>query len=85
MMDFLGDICDAVIDPFTLLLTFGHCLTEVLQPGTVRLDWDLSHISGDALVVRRDLFNQAEIQRLLAELKSHARVMASAFDAVDLA
>lgn len=66
-------------------MTFGHCLTEVLQPGTVRLDWDLGHISGDALVVRRDLFNQAEIQRLLAELKSHARVMASAFDAVDLA
>lgn len=66
-------------------MTFGHAMTEALQPGTVRLDWDLNHISGDALVVRRDLFDQPEIQRLVEALRSKARSLAADFDAVDVA
>ena len=60
-------------------LTYGQSLTEALQPGTVRLDWDLGLITGEALVVRRDLLERAPIQRLVEHLQQQARAVARRF------
>ncbi len=65
-------------------LTYGQSLTEALQPSTVRLDWDLGLISGEALVVRRDLLNQAPIQLLVEELQRRARAVAGRFTDVEV-
>jgi DNA-binding transcriptional LysR family regulator len=64
-------------------LTYGQSLTEALQPGTVRLDWDLGLISGEALVVRRDLIDWPPIQKLAAELRRRARAVAGRFADVE--
>lgn len=60
-------------------LTYGQSLTEALQPSTVRLDWDLGLITGEALVVRRDLLDRAPIQRLVEHLQQQARAVARRF------
>jgi DNA-binding transcriptional LysR family regulator len=65
-------------------LTYGQSLTEALQPSTVRLDWDLGLISGEALVVRRDLLDQAPIQLLVEELQRRARAVAGRFADVEV-
>lgn len=53
-------------------LTYGQSLSEALQPGTVRLDWDLQLITGEALVVRRDLMDEPAIQQLAEHLQRQA-------------
>ncbi|MFM7360779.1 MAG: LysR family transcriptional regulator [Cyanobium sp.] len=57
-------------------LTYGQSLTEALQPGTVRLDWNLQLLTGEALVVRRDLAERAPIQALIERLRGRAREIA---------
>jgi DNA-binding transcriptional LysR family regulator len=64
-------------------LTYGQSLSEAIQPGTVRLDWDLGLISGEALVVRRDLIDWPPIQKLAAELRRRARAVAARFADVE--
>jgi DNA-binding transcriptional LysR family regulator len=64
-------------------LTYGQSLTEALQPGTVRLDWDLGLISGEALVVRRDLIDWPPIQKRAAERRRRARAVAGRFADVE--
>jgi DNA-binding transcriptional LysR family regulator len=66
-------------------LTYGHSLTEALQPGTVRLDWDLGHLTGDALVVHRDLGDEPAIQQLVERLSQGARRIAAGFADVQAA
>ena len=63
-------------------LTYGQSLTEALHPTTVRLDWDLGLITGEALVIRRDLANEAAILQLLEHLVRQARLLAGRFDDV---
>lgn len=65
-------------------LTYGQSLTEALQPGTVRLDWDLGLITGEALVVRRDLLEQAPIQQLAEHLQRQALAVAGRFTDVEV-
>lgn len=65
-------------------LTYGQSLTEALQPITTRLDWDLGLITGEALVVRRDLIDQPGIQQLVEHLQQQARLVAARFDDVEL-
>ena len=65
-------------------LTYGQSLTEALQPTTVRLDWDLGLITGEALVVRRDLVDQPAVQQLVEHLLQQARLLAARFDDVEL-
>jgi DNA-binding transcriptional LysR family regulator len=55
-----------------LTLLYGNSLTEALMPFTMRLDWDLHMICGDALVVRRDVADQPAIQQLAAILQARA-------------
>jgi DNA-binding transcriptional LysR family regulator len=64
-------------DGVTLL--YGNSLTEALIPCTIRLDWELQLISGDALVVRRDVAEQPAIQHLAAMLQVRARDIAARF------
>ena len=64
-------------------LTYGQSLTEALQPTTVRLDWDLGLITGEALVVRRDLVDQPAVQQLVEHLLQQARLLAARFDDVE--
>jgi DNA-binding transcriptional LysR family regulator len=64
-------------------LTYGQSLTEALQPSTVRLDWDLGLITGEALVVRRDLANTAPIQALAEALLKTSAQVAARFDDVE--
>ena len=66
-----------------MTLTFGQSLTEALQPTTVRLDWDLGLITGEALVVRRDLVDQPAVQQLVEHLLQQARLLAARFDDVE--
>jgi DNA-binding transcriptional LysR family regulator len=65
-------------------LTYGQSLTEALQPTTVRLDWNLGLITGEALVVRRDLLNEAPIQRLAEHLQHQALAVAGLFADVEV-
>jgi DNA-binding transcriptional LysR family regulator len=65
-------------------LTYGQSLTEALQPGTVRLDWNLGLITGEALVVRRDLLDQPATQQLVEHLQQQAQQVAARFDDVEL-
>ena len=65
-------------------LTYGQSLTEALQPTTVRLDWNLGLITGEALVVRRDLLNEAPIQRLAEHLQREALAVAGLFADVEV-
>ena len=65
-------------------LTYGQSLTEALQPGTVRLHWNLGLITGEALVVRRDLLDQPAIQQLVEHLQLQAQQVAARFDDVEL-
>ena len=65
-------------------LTYGQSLTEALLPTTVRLDWDLGLVTGEALVVRRDLVNEAPVQALVEALQHQARVVARGFDDVEV-
>ena len=64
-------------DGVTLL--YGNSLTEALMPCTVRLDWDLQLLSGDSLVVRRDIAEQPAIQQLAASLQLRSRQIAARF------
>jgi hypothetical protein len=65
-------------------LSYGQSLTEALQPTTVRLDWDLGLITGEALVVRRDLMDEPAIQQLVEHLQQQARLVAGRFGDVEL-
>ena len=65
-------------------LNYGQSLTEALQPTTVRLDWDLGLITGEALVVRRDLIDEPAIQQLVEHLQQQARQVAGRFEDVEL-
>lgn len=65
-------------------LSYGQSLTEALQPTTVRLDWDLGLITGEALVVRRDLMDEPAIQQLVEHLQQQARWVAGRFGDVEL-
>jgi hypothetical protein len=51
----------------------------------VGLDWDLGLITGEALVVRRDLVDQPAVQQLVEHLLHQARLLAAQFDDVQLA
>ncbi len=50
----------------------------------MRLDWDLGLITGEALVVRRDLVDQPAVQQLVEHLLQQARLLAARFDDVEL-
>jgi hypothetical protein len=50
----------------------------------VRLDWDLGLITGEALVVRRDLIDEPAIQQLVEHLQQQARQVAGRFEDVEL-
>lgn len=64
-------------------LTYGTSLSEPLQPVTARVDWDLGLITGEALVVRRDLCERPAIQQLAESLSRRARALARRFDDVE--
>ncbi|MFM7265661.1 MAG: LysR family transcriptional regulator [Cyanobium sp.] len=64
-------------------LTYGTSLSEPLQPVTSRLEWDLGLITGEALVVRRDLWERPAIQSLAEVLCRRARALARRFDDVE--
>jgi DNA-binding transcriptional LysR family regulator len=64
-------------------LTYGQSLTEALQPGTVRLDWNLGLLTGEALVVRRDLQEEPPIQRLAEHLLKKAVAVSGRFADVE--
>ncbi|MEB3199734.1 MAG: LysR family transcriptional regulator [Synechococcaceae cyanobacterium] len=64
-------------------LTYGQSLSEALQPAAVRLDWDLELPGGDALVVRRDLWQEPALQQLAEQLMARARQLARRFDDVE--
>ena len=49
----------------------------------MRLDWDLGLITGEALVVRRDLANTAPIQALAEALLKTSAQVAARFDDVE--
>lgn len=66
-------------------LAYGQSLTELLQPGTVRLDWQLGLLTGEALVVRRDLMDQPAIQELSGLLQGKARKIAMRLADVEVA
>jgi DNA-binding transcriptional LysR family regulator len=51
-------------------MSFGNCVSTGLMPHLVTLDRDLNLISGQALVVRRDVAEQGAIQQLLELLRS---------------
>jgi hypothetical protein len=57
-------------------LTYANCLALNVMPGLVRLDYDLGLTSGEALVVRRDLKDEALIQTLLASLRQRCLQLA---------
>jgi DNA-binding transcriptional LysR family regulator len=67
-----------------LTLTYGQSLSEALQPGTVRLHWDLQLFSGEALVVRRDLAERPAIQQLISWLQRRARMIAGQLEDVEV-
>ncbi len=50
----------------------------------MRLDWDLGLITGEALVVRRDLMDEPAIQQLVEHLQQQARLVAGRFRDVEL-
>ncbi|MEB3307259.1 MAG: LysR substrate-binding domain-containing protein [Cyanobacteriota bacterium] len=62
---------------------YGSSFTEAMNPTTIRLDWNLRHVSGDALVVRRDLGNEARIEQLLMQLITRANQLSLRFADVD--
>lgn len=68
-------------DGVTLL--YGTSLSEPLQPVTARVSWDLGLVTGEALVVRRDLQEQPAIQKLAEVLIGRARSLARRFDDVE--
>lgn len=65
-------------------LTYGQSLSEALQPGTVRLQWDLQLLTGEALVVRRDLAERAAIQQLISWLQGRAGAIAGQLEDVEV-
>ena len=50
----------------------------------MRLHWNLGLITGEALVVRRDLLDQPAIQQLVEHLQLQAQQVAARFDDVEL-
>lgn len=54
-------------------LTYATCLGLDIWPNLVRLEYDLGLISGESLVVRRDVFNHDPIQALLSRLRQRTR------------
>lgn len=50
-------------------MSVGNCVGRLFQPDLVPLDWDLELISGQALVVHRDVAEQGAIQLLLELLR----------------
>jgi hypothetical protein len=65
-------------------LTYGQSLSEALQPGTVRLPWDLQLLTGEALVVRCDLAERAAIQQLISWLQGRAGAIAGQLEDVEV-
>jgi DNA-binding transcriptional LysR family regulator len=56
-----------------LTLGFGNCLNHQLSPELVAIDWDLELVSGEALVVRRDVAHHGPILNCLQALQQRAR------------
>ena len=70
-------------DGVTML--YGTSFSDTLQPGNVRLDWDMDHRSGDTLVLRRDLLDQPAMAALIEALQRRARDLSALFEDVALA
>ena len=70
-------------DGVTML--YGTSFSDTLQPGNVRLDWDMRHSSGDTLVVRRDLIDQPAVAELIEGLQQRAVALSAVFEDVALA
>ena len=66
-------------------LTYASSLALQAMPGLVRLDYDLGLISGEALVVRRDLQHQPSLQELKAWLVHRCESLAGQFPDLQLA
>ena len=54
-------------------LCYGTCLALEVMPELTILDYDLGLVSGESLVVRRDLLGQPMIKKLLAILKKRVQ------------
>ena len=54
-------------------LCYGTCLALEVMPELTILDYDLELVSGESLVVRRDLLSQPMIKELLAILKKRVQ------------
>lgn len=57
-------------------LCHGNALSLTLHPELVPLDWNIGHLGGEALVVRRDLAERGPILLLLQELQRRVRQLA---------
>lgn len=66
-------------------MSFGNSLSQTQNQGLVRLDWDLGLMSGEALVVRRDLQINPEIKKISEYLQNKAKIIASKYKDVILA
>ena len=66
-------------------LTYASSLALQAMPGLVRLDYDLGLISGETLVVRRDLQHQPSLQELKAWLVHRCESLAGQFPDLQLA
>jgi len=66
-------------------MLYGTSFSDSLQPGNVRLDWDMRHSSGDTLVVRRDLIDQPAVAELIEGLQQRAVALSAVFEDVALA
>ena len=53
-------------------LTYATCLGLALWRGLTPLNYDLGLVSGEALVVRRDVLNEPSIQTLLLRLRQRS-------------
>tara|TARA_X000000368_G_scaffold413896_1_gene402754 strand:- start:332 stop:1327 length:996 start_codon:yes stop_codon:yes gene_type:complete len=66
-------------------LTYATCLALEVMPGLVPLDFNLGLISGESLVVRRDLLEEVVIQDLLQLLIHRCELLAEDFPELEMA
>jgi DNA-binding transcriptional LysR family regulator len=68
-----------------ITLTYGQCLSQAISKDPLAiLDWDLGLLSGEALVISRDVAHTSGIQMLLAILQSRAAAVAACHADCDL-
>jgi hypothetical protein len=66
-------------------LVYGQCLSQHISgQSLVPLEWDLGLISGEAVVVRRDVLDTVGIQQMLGLLRSRAVHVAASHQDCDL-